>query len=70
MTPAEFDAALAALGWSARYLAGLLGCNRTLPLAWSSGRATVPVPVAAWLRALGAAHERLPLPDWRTRSAA
>lgn len=71
MTPVGLADALAALGWSGRHLASLLGCHRDLTTQWLSGRVAVPDRVAAWLKTLVAAHARHPAPtDWRVRSAA
>lgn len=70
MLPAELHASLNVLGWSARYLAGLLGCTRVLVGQWLSGRTAVPPAVAAWLRMLVQAHKLHPPPsDWRRRAA-
>lgn len=68
MTPAEFSAALAILGWSLRELARRLGCDVALPARWSKGTAFVPQPIAAWLRKLAAGVGRQPVPEWRVRA--
>jgi transcriptional regulator with XRE-family HTH domain len=68
MTPDEFVAALAAIGWSQRQLVTLLGCDTNLATRWSRGTAAIPPSIAKWLAKLAACHERLPVPtDWRVR---
>jgi transcriptional regulator with XRE-family HTH domain len=68
MTPAEFTAALTALGWSQRHLALLLGCSTNLPTWWARGEIEVPPSIAKWLAKLVAFHARHPVPDdWRQR---
>lgn len=72
MPPAELAAALDALGWSARYLAGLLGCTRVLVGQWLSGRTAVPPAVAAWVRRRVRDMQADPPPtasEWRRRAA-
>lgn len=66
MTPAEFSAALATLGWSERFLARQLGCNHKLVQRWSAGGTLIPPPIARWLDRIAGCHERYPPPDdWR-----
>lgn len=66
MTPAEFSAALAAIGWSERYLARQLACDKKLVQRWSGGSAPIPPPIARWLDRIAGCHERYPPPDdWR-----
>jgi len=68
MTPDALRAAISALGWTAGQLATQLGCHRNLPLAWLSGRAAIPPPVASWLAGLARAHQKMPAPvGWRVR---
>lgn len=66
MTPAQFRAALAALGWSLRELSRRLGCSMTLPTRWAAGQGPVPAELARWLGLLAAAIGRYPVPVWRT----
>lgn len=49
MTPAEFRAALAAIGWSQRQLAAATGWSLGAVRNWADGKARVPPPVAGWL---------------------
>jgi hypothetical protein len=66
MTPAEFSAALEALGWSHRHLARRLRCDSGLPIRWARGTAPVPLPLARWLVSAWDWHELHPPPvDWR-----
>lgn len=66
MTKSDLSAALEELGWSARRLSVMLGCDRSLCLRWLSGRGRVPPAVAAWLAARVSAAQSLPPPtDWR-----
>lgn len=70
MTPTEFLAALAAIGWRQSTLADRLRCDTNLPTRWARGEAEIPPAVASWLRAMERAHARLPAPqDWRRRAA-
>jgi hypothetical protein len=52
MTAAEFAECLAALGWSARYVARETTRQQTQVVRWQSGKSPIPSNVAAWLRAL------------------
>lgn len=71
MSPAEYAAAVDALGWSGRHVAGMLGCHRNLPPAWEDGRLTVPPAVAQWIGQIVQVIQKYPPPaQWRTRSAA
>lgn len=63
------QSSLDALGWTAPTLARMLGCHRTLPQAWLSGRAAVPPQVQGWLLDLADFHARCRPPEWRTKSA-
>lgn len=66
MTTDRLRAILAALGWSQRGLAAILGCPDTLTRGWARGRSPVPPAVASWLERLAVAHEAEPLPPgWR-----
>ena len=66
LTPAEFSAALASLGWSQRHLVSLLECDTNLPTRWARGTAVIPPSIGKWLDRLVACHERYPPPDdWR-----
>lgn len=67
MSPGQFAAALAEIGWSQRHLAMLLRCDTNLPTRWANGRAAVPKPIAEWLSDLARYHERHPVPVWRVR---
>lgn len=68
MTPVEFSAALAALGWSRRHLAEQLDCDVTLANRWASGRAAIPPRIARWLMRRVKDLQRDPAPDgWRVR---
>lgn len=66
LTPAEFSAALVMLGWSERYLARQLQCDKKMVQRWSAGDAPIPQSLAMWLVKLSVYHEMLPPPDdWR-----
>ena len=53
MTPADIRATLASLDWSQRALAARLGYRSgTQVERWCQGKAPIPEPVAAWLRAV------------------
>lgn len=66
MTPDDFNAALATLGWSQRMLARRLGCDAMTVNRWSHGRQAIPAQVAAYLARLKAAHARVPEPaEWQ-----
>jgi hypothetical protein len=68
MTPAEFRATLAALGWSGRFLSRRLGCQHNLPVRWARGSRPVPASIAAWLERRRSALEADPVPAaWRIR---
>jgi hypothetical protein len=64
MTAEEFNATLAATGWSAAELARRLslGSDRAVR-RWASGQNPVPPPVALWLRQVAAAITALPPPE-------
>lgn len=66
MTPTRLRECLAALHWTQRGLAAILGCSDSLTRRWAAGNDTVPPAVAAWLEELTAAHAAHPVPrDWR-----
>lgn len=68
MTPTQFTAALATLGWSQRHLASLLECDTNLPTRWARGDAAIPPSIARWLTVLAAFAEKHPAPnDWRKK---
>jgi LmbE family N-acetylglucosaminyl deacetylase len=52
MTRAELTAACAALGWSKRHLARVLGVPETTALGWGGKGRAVPEDVVGWLEAL------------------
>ncbi len=62
MTPNELSETLAILHWSGRTLAGALGIDESTVRRFRRGDRAIPDPIAAWLRALAAAHRRLPPP--------
>ena len=63
MTAPQFLAALAALHWSVRGVAAILGRPPGPVHRWADGTARVPDDVAAWLVARVAAAEALPPPS-------
>jgi hypothetical protein len=67
MTPAEFTAAIARLGWSRQHVARQLQCDTNLPRYWSLGEQPVPLGIARWLWQLVQFHERNPPGEWRAR---
>ena len=62
MTPERLRECLAALAWTQRGLARLLGRPEGTVRQWLAGVVRVPVDVAAWLEALARFHERHPPP--------
>ncbi len=62
MTPDRFHECLAALDWSQRGLAKLLGVHDGRTRRWASGRYPIPEPIAAWLDTLARFHEAHPAP--------
>ena len=62
MTPTAFRAALAALDWTQRGLADLLGIHPTTVRRWALGEARIPEQIAAWLETLAAFHRAHPVP--------
>ena len=70
MTPDRFRECLAALRWSQRSLAELLGVHQTTARRWATGEGIVPPNVARWLEDLAAAHQAHPLPAGWQRVAA
>ena len=68
MSPQQFSATLATLGWSQRHLALLLECDTNLPTRWATGRVAVPPSIARWLTVLAAFVEKHPAPNnWRVK---
>jgi hypothetical protein len=61
MTPDRFRTCLAALDWSQRGVAALLGIDERQVRRWAAG-ATIPRHVAEWLDALAQFHEQHPQP--------
>ena len=49
MNPTQYRECLAALHWSQRGLALVLGCSDRLTRGWASGRSVIPAEVGAWL---------------------
>ncbi len=62
MTPERLGACLAALSWTQRGLAKLLGRHPSTVRQWARGDVRVPADVAVWLEALVRCHERHPPP--------
>ena len=54
MTPDRLRELLAALGWSQRGLARLVGRDQSLVRRWCDGERPVPVEVGAWLERMAA----------------
>lgn len=50
MTPAQFRAALATCGWSARQVAQMAGRAPRTGQDWLTGRSAIPAPLADWLQ--------------------
>lgn len=71
MTADEFDAVLAAIGWSRTVLAERLGMSSDRAVRrWSSGQNPIPPRIAVWLRQVAHALDNLPPPDeWRDAGA-
>ena len=69
MTPAEFESALQAIGWSHRHVARLLDCDVDIPIRWGKGIVEVPSSIGRWLAGLERVHRRSKAPeDWRLRA--
>lgn len=62
MTPDRFRECLAALDWSQRGLADLLGVQERQVRRWAQG-ARIPEPVADWLELLARFHKAHPPPQ-------
>ncbi len=62
MTPDRLRECLAALDWTQRGLARLLGQDERQVRRWATGEYPVPSPVAAWLDRLAAYHAKHPPP--------
>jgi transcriptional regulator with XRE-family HTH domain len=69
MTPTELRECLAALHWTQRGLAAILGCDEGLVRRWARGAAEIPSDVAQWLRGLAQHHRQHPPPTWKRRAA-
>ena len=64
MTPSEFRAALADIGWPARLLATRAGYAPSIAQQWACGRSGVPSELASWLECMADAARRVgPLPS-------
>lgn len=69
MTSTRFHEILAALHWSQRGLADILGCSDGLIRSWATGRSPVPASIATWLEARAMAIQGLPPPtDFKRRA--
>lgn len=69
MTSTRLHEILAALHWTQRGLADILGCSDGLIRSWATGRSPVPPSVAAWLEASAMAIQGLPPPtDFKRRA--
>ena len=55
MTPAEFRAAAAVIGWSERQIAARSGYAVSIASQWASGRCAVPDDLARWLERMAQA---------------
>ena len=73
MSPTRLRECLAALDWTQRGLARLLGRPEGTVRQWARGAVQIPPDVAAWLETLARAHERHPAPrrerDGKDRAA-
>ena len=70
MTSARLRECLAALRWSQRGLADVLGVHQTTARRWATGEGMIPANVGQWLEDLTAAHEAQPLPaGWQQAAA-
>ena len=58
MTPAQFRATLATLGWTTGGLARFLGCSHDRVRNWIRPDYRVPPDVAAWLERRVVLHEQ------------
>jgi transcriptional regulator with XRE-family HTH domain len=61
MTPTRLHECLAALHWSQRGLADILGMDERQVRRWAAG-ASIPFAVAEWLERLAVFHENNPAP--------
>jgi hypothetical protein len=66
MTPARFLEALAALHWSQRGFAALIGYDERLVRRWASGHRPIPGELSAWLEDAARWHEKNPPPPPRS----
>ena len=62
MTPTRLREALAALHWSQRGLAAILGVDERQVRRWAAGAYPVPERIAAWLEDLATYAEGHPAP--------
>lgn len=58
MSPADFAAAIAALGWSQAEAARQLGVTGRAVRMWIAGDRTIPGPVKVALRCISALHHQ------------
>ena len=63
MTPTRLREALAALHWSQRGLAAILGVDERQVRRWAAGAYPVPARIAAWLEGMAAYAESHPPPE-------
>ncbi len=68
MTAEEFNATLAAIGWSQNVLASRLGLSSDRAVRrWASGQNPIPPRIAAWLTKVVRTLEDVPPPaDWQS----
>lgn len=62
MTPAAFRANLAALCWTQRSFAAMLGCPHNTVHRWARGQAAIPLSIATWLEEMRQHFEWHPPP--------
>ena len=68
MTPHHFRECLAALHWSQRALADILGLSDTTVRRWASGKQDIPQAVSSWLERISGPLAQMPLPSgWKTQ---
>jgi transcriptional regulator with XRE-family HTH domain len=63
VTSERFRACLAALDWSQRSFASLMGINFVTVHRWATGKQEIPTDIAAWLETLARCHEANPRPE-------
>jgi hypothetical protein len=66
MTPARFLEALAALHWTQRGFAALIGYDERLVRRWASGHRPIPREMGDWLEAAARWHEKNPPPPQKS----